>query len=185
MGMPAASDAYYTREMVLALPEDGNRYEVVYGELLVSPSPAMRHQVVLGRLYALIYAYLERARVGRVLFSPADITWGSDADILVQPDLFVIAESDVAKTKWDDLRSFWLFAEVLSPSTARYDRFTKRRLYQEMKVPLYWVVNPAAGNVEVWTPDSQTPRFEHERLVWHPTAAVEPLSIELSLLFAD
>jgi Uma2 family endonuclease len=185
MGMPVRSDTYYTREMVLAIPEDRNRYELVYGELLMSPSPVMRHQVVLGRLYAMMYAYLEQVPVGRVLFSPADITWGSDADILVRPDLFVVAPGDVAKADWDDLRNFLLFAEVLSPSTARYDRFTKRRLYQEMKVPLYWVLDPVARQVEIWTPEALTPRFERERLAWQPDRDTASLAIELQKLFVE
>ena len=185
MGMPAQSDTYHTREMVLSLPDDGKRYELVHGELLVSPSPAMRHQIVLGALHSMLHEYLTRVPVGRVLFSPADITWGSTADILVQPDLFVIGAEDVAKRMWDDLRSFLLFVEVLSPSTARYDRFTKRRLYQEMNVPLYWVVDPVARQVEVWRPETQVPHIEREQLVWRAESATEALTIDLPSLYSD
>ena len=59
MCMPAALDRYYTRDEVLAFPDDGNRYELVYGALLVSPSPVVSHQRVLGRGFNAIYVYLE------------------------------------------------------------------------------------------------------------------------------
>src|SRR5690606_9598096 len=74
MGMPAPLD-FHTREMVLALPEDGNRYETVWGELLVTPSPRMRHQVVVKRLLVELELYLRRHPVGEVLASPADVSW--------------------------------------------------------------------------------------------------------------
>ena len=56
--------------------------------------------------------------------------------------------------------------------TTRYDRFTKRRLYQEVGVPLYWVVDPDARQVEVWTPESTAPLLEREKLTWSPAACV-------------
>jgi hypothetical protein len=83
MGM--AAPVYYTADMVRALPEDGNRYEAVFGELLVTPSPRVWHQVIVGRLLEVLTAYLHRYPVGYALSSPADISWS--ADTLVQPDV--------------------------------------------------------------------------------------------------
>ena len=82
MGMVAP--VYYTADMVRALPEDGNRYEVVYGELLVTPAPRLWHQEIAIRLLRALGEYLDREPVGHLLQSPADISWGPD--ILVQPD---------------------------------------------------------------------------------------------------
>ena len=82
MGMPAP--LYYTADMVRALPEDGNRYELVYGELLVSPSPRLWHQALVGRFFLALSEYLRAHPVGHALTSPADISWGPD--VLVQPD---------------------------------------------------------------------------------------------------
>ena len=73
MGMPAP--VYYTAEMVRAMPEDGNRYETVHGELLVTPAPRELHQLVLGRLYQALANYLDVTPVGQVYLSPADISW--------------------------------------------------------------------------------------------------------------
>lgn len=182
MSMPAAVDRYYTRDEVLVLPDDGNRYELVYGELLVTPSPAVSHQLVVGRLFAALHAYVERHVVGRAFVSPADLSWGRE-DIIVQPDIFVLSPGDVREDRWERLRHFELFVEVLSPSTARYDRFTKRRLYQEMRVPLYWVIDIGRRRAEVWTPEATMPMYEEERVRWEPAGAGEGIVMELAELF--
>ncbi|MGQ0767269.1 MAG: Uma2 family endonuclease [Gemmatimonadota bacterium] len=72
---------------------------------------------------------------------------------------------------------------MLSPTTARYDRFTKRRLYQDMKVPLYWIVDSENRAAEAWTPDAARPMIERDRLVWFPAAADQAFVLELSSLF--
>ena len=182
MSMPAAVDRYYTRDEVLVLPDDGNRYELVYGELLVTPSPDVSHQLVVGRLFAALHAYVERHAVGRAFVSPADLSWGRE-DIIVQPDIFVLSPGDVREDRWERLRHFELFVEVLSPSTARYDRFTKRRLYQEMRVPLYWVIDIGRRFAEVWTPEATMPMYEEERVRWEPARAGEGMVMELAELF--
>ncbi len=86
MGMPAVSGEW-TAEMVRALPEDGNRYEVVDGELLVTPAPAFRHQSVAGEIFVRLREYLDTQSVGDVLYSPADIEF--EPRTMVQPDIFV------------------------------------------------------------------------------------------------
>ena len=86
--MAMAAPVYYSAEMVRALPEDGNRYETVHGELLVTPSPRTPHQLVVKRVLYALETFLRAHRVGEVLLSPADISWGPD--ILVQPDIFVV-----------------------------------------------------------------------------------------------
>jgi hypothetical protein len=123
---------YYTADMVLALPDDGNRYETVHGELLVTPAPRLWHQEVVDRLRDALRAYLQQHRVGHLFSAPADISWG--ADLLVQPDLFVVPLEEARTLEWSQIRTLLLTVEVLSPGTARHDRFTKRRLYQEVGI---------------------------------------------------
>jgi Uma2 family endonuclease len=178
MGMAVT---YYTADMVRALPDDGRRYEVVHGELLVTPAPRTWHQEIVGRLYEMLRAYLRRAPLGHVLMSPADISWSDDT--LVQPDLFVVPLEDARTLDWARMKTLLLAVEVLSPSSARADRFTKRRLYQEVGIPTYWIVDPDARCVEVWTPDAAFPSVEHERVRWTPEGAGEPLVVELADLF--
>jgi Uma2 family endonuclease len=176
-----AAPVYYTADMVRALPDDGNRYETVHGELLVTPAPRLLHQLVLERLRGALWIYLERHRVGLLLSSPADLSWGPD--ILVQPDLFVADLEEARALEWTRVRTLLLAVEVLSPSTARYDRFTKRRLYQEVGVAQYWIVDPQARSVEVWTPRDAFPATAEARLTWHPVGASEPFVLDLAEVF--
>ncbi|MGH7580599.1 MAG: Uma2 family endonuclease [Gemmatimonadales bacterium] len=179
MGMVAP--IYYTADMVRALPDDGNRYEVVYGELLVTPAPRPWHEVVQRRLVTALDLYLRVHPVGEVLGSRADISWASD--VLVSPDVFVVAMEQARTLDWSRMRDLLLVAEVLSPSSARHDRFIKRRRYQEAGIPLYWIVEGDERRVEVWTPADSFPAFEEERLLWQPEGAAEPFAMTLEELF--
>jgi Uma2 family endonuclease len=179
MGMPAP--AYYTAEMVLALPDDGNRYEVVYGELLVTPAPRPWHEEVQGRIFEALRAYLRTEPMGHVFGSRSDLSWRED--VLVSPDLFVVPLDQARTLRWAAMQDYLLVVEVVSPSSTRFDRFTKRRLYQEKRVPAYWVVDADAATVEVWSPEATFPLVERERLMWHPAGAREPLALVLEDLF--
>ncbi|MFN2316484.1 MAG: Uma2 family endonuclease [Gemmatimonadales bacterium] len=178
--MPARH--YYTAADLLAMPEDGNKYEVVHGELLVTPAPRLAHQLVLSRLIDRLSPYLARHPVGQWL-PGGDLSWSSDS--LVVPDLFVVDRSEAKATSWEEVKTLLLVVEILSPSTTRNDRFTKRRLYQEVGIPLYWLVDADAQVVEVWTPDAQFPVTEQEEIRWHPAGAAEPLVIRLGELFRE
>lgn len=180
--MPMVAATYWTADMVRALPDDGKRYETVYGELLVSPSPGVTHQTVLARLFRALDAYITREAIGEMLWSPADISWKRE-DVLVQPDLFVAPTEQLRALKWSEIVHLRLAVEVLSPSSTRQDRFTKRRLYQEMRVEEYWVVDTEARGVEIWTPEAVFPRVEQHVVVWHPAGAGEALQIDLAWLF--
>ncbi len=179
MGMPAPT--YYTAEMVRALPEDGNRYEVVHGELLVTPAPRIWHEVVWGRVFDALRAYARVEPVGYVFGSRSDISYGPDS--LVSPDIIVVPIEEARTDDWAKVRHLLLVVEVLSPSSKRHDRFTKRRLYQEQAVPLYWIVDSEAKAVEVWTPEARFPHVERERVVWHPAGATTSLALPLEDLF--
>ena len=179
MGMVAP--VYYTAEMVRALPDDGNRYETVHGELLVTPAPRPLHQLVLERLRYRLSRYLDKHPAGVLLSAPADISWGPD--ILVQPDLYVVPLEEARTLDWTRMRQLMLVVEVLSPTTARYDRFTKRWLYQEVRIPLYWIVNADERVVEVWTPGATSPVIERERVVWTPADPYPPLALDPEKVF--
>jgi Uma2 family endonuclease len=170
----------YTVDEVLAFPADGNRYELVDGELLVTPAPAALHQLVIGRLYIAVAGYLARLGGAQAVLSPADISW--DKTKLVQPDLFVVPASEVSKT-WTSYRTLLLAVEVLSPSSARGDRLVKRRLYQRQGVETYWIVDPDAQLVEVWHPADDRPAIETDVVRWSLTADAPALAIVLAELF--
>lgn len=172
---------YYTADMVRALPDDGQRYEVVHGELLVTPAPRAWHQEIVARLLVSLRAYTSHTGSGHVLASPADLSWTDDT--LVQPDVFVVDLAEVRTLDWAQMKTLLLAVEVLSPSTTRSDRFTKRRLYQEVGVSAYWIVDPDRRCVEVWTPDATFPAIEWETVSWQPAGVAGPFSLSLTELF--
>jgi Uma2 family endonuclease len=181
MGM--SLPAYHTAEMVRALISETRhwpRYETVHGELLVTPAPRVEHQEIVRRLIVVLSAYLERERVAHVFMSPADISWG--ADTLVQPDVFAVPLEEARARTWTAIRTLLLAIEVLSPGSIRADRFTKRRLYQEVGVPLYWLIDVDEGLAEVWTPDARFPRVERDALTWRPVGASTLFELSLAEL---
>ena len=169
MSMPFAS--YFTADAVRALPDDGKRYETIHGELLVTPAPGGQHQPVLGDLHLVLGNYLAANGIRGLLLSPADVSF--DDDTLVQPDLFVAdCAAFYQSGNWADLRTLYLVVEIVSPSSVKADRITKRRLYQEQRIPEYWIVDIDQRQVEVWLPDAAFPVVERERLAWrHPKLA--------------
>jgi Uma2 family endonuclease len=180
MGMPDTARRY-TVEDVLAFPDDGNRYELVDGELLVTPAPSLIHQKVVTQLFARLAWYLDKhVGLADVLVAPADITW--DREKLVQPDLFVIPASEVS-TSWKTVRTLLLAVEIVSPSSARGDRLVKRRLYQRQRVATYWIVDPDARLVEVWHPDDERPEIVTDVLRWRAAPDADDLAIDLQELF--
>jgi len=181
MGMSAP--AYYTRTMLRDIPDDGNRYELVRGELLVTPAPRPMHELVTRRLEQALLRYLEKERLPLYLIgSRSELSWG-DQDTEVQPDMFVVPLEEFRTMEWDQLRHPLLVVEVLSPSSVRHDRFTKRAEYQRRGVPLYWIVDPEHRQVEVWTPDDHFPRVEREALRWAPAGAREPFTLPVETHF--
>lgn len=180
MGMVAP--VYYTADMVRALPDDRNRYEVVHGELLVTPAPRAWHQELVGRLYLALRAYVAADAPGLHVFaSPADISWSDDT--LVQPDIFVVPIAEARTLDWTHVRDLRSAVEVLSPWSFRHDRFTKRRLYQERRIPVYWIVDGDERLVEVWTPEAEFPTIERERVIWQPGGAARAFTLDLQELF--
>ena len=182
MSMPLAE--YFTADMVRALPDDGKRYETVHGELLVSPSPRIAHQAVLINLFLEIGTYLKDHGIRGAFCVDADISWSPDT--LVQPDLFVADPDEVRRAaSWDDVQTLYLAVEILSPSSLRADRFVKRRLYQEQRIPAYWVIDIDNRLVEAWTPGAIFPVVEHGRLTWRHPALDLDCVIELADLFRN
>ncbi len=185
MGMPAMQQRRWTAAEVRQLIEDspmyGPRYELVDGELLVSPAPARAHQRAVMWLITAVKPYVDRENVGELLPSPADLELRPET--ISQPDLFVIPEEQVEGRTWADVTGIILSIEVLSPSTARNDRGRKRTHYQSAGVDEYWIVDVAARLVERWLPTDVRPEILTERLTWHPRGAASPLTLELAELW--
>lgn len=180
MSMP--QPRYFTTEDVRAMPDDGNRYEVVGGELLVTPAPRGHHQLVVTRLSAIIQPYLLARGLEQFLSVAADVSF--DERTLVQPDLFVAdLAAFIRSGDWADIRKIYLIAEIVSPSSGFADRITKRRAYQENRVGEYWVVDIEMRQVEVWTPEAASPRVERHQLRWTHPSLTDECAIDLDRLF--
>ncbi len=172
----------WTVDDVHALPDDGNRYEVIDGELFVTPSPRWRHQYAVAELYALVRDYLRHEHVGHPLIAPADVIFSPVR--LAQPDVFVVPlVKGHLPDEFLDVGRLLLAAEVLSPSTARADRVAKRTLYRDQQVPEYWVVDLDARTFERSTPSNARPEILVDELIWQPEDASTPLVIDIARYF--
>ena len=183
MGMPQTIERW-TAERVRALPDDGNRYEVVAGQLLVTPAPRFDHQEAVNELWRLLREYLDGTGIGHAVTSPADVEL--DPETLVQPDVFVVPLVDGKRPRnWSDITGLILAVEILSPSTARADRTVKRQLFQRVGVPEYWIVDVDARLVERWRPEYDRPEVLTEALTWQPDSGRAPMTLDLPAFFAS
>ena len=174
----------WTREEVLALPDDGNRHELLEGELLLTPSPRGQHQRAILSLYRRIDPYVRLHRLGYTCLAPADLDF--EAAEVLQPDLFVVPLVQGREpVEWPEFTVPFLIVEVLSPSTARYDRLTKRAFFQQRGVSDYWIVDVDARVVEHWRPEDTRPAILDQRVEWRPDPALPALVIELLAYFAE
>jgi Uma2 family endonuclease len=184
MVMPAIDVPRWTAEAVRALPEEpGKRFECVDGELLVSPSPRLPHQSALGAFLIALSTHTRAHACGAVFMAPTDLEL--DPYTLVQPDLLVLPLVNGRRpVEWHELGRPLLLVEVLSPSTARFDRVVKRARYQREGVE-YWIVDLEARLVERWTPNADRPEILTDEARWHPADVSEPCVIPLAPLFAE
>jgi len=179
---PKRWTAYDVRALMEASPSQWPRYETVDGHLIVTQAPRLAHQLALELLRDALKPYIRSNGLGLLLGAPADIEL--ERDTLVQPDLFVIPPALGLPKKWEDVTALLLAMEVLSPSSRRRDRITKRRFFQRVAVPEYWVVDLEHRLVDRWRPTSERPETAESTLIWHPSGAAEPLVIDLAALFA-
>jgi Uma2 family endonuclease len=174
----------YTVDDIRALPDDGNRYEIIAGELFVTPAPSIRHQLLLGKLFRLLADYVDLHALGTILFAPTDVVFGELT--LVEPDLlFVRADHGERVTERDIQGAPDLAVEVLSPTTKRTDRGRKRALYQEQGVAEYWVVDLDLRQIEVWRPGAREAEISRATLTWQPSPSPPPLALPLERVFGS
>ncbi len=180
--MPMVAPTGLTAQAVREFPNDGNRYEVVNGELLVTPAPSPVHQRAVSILGDLLRRGLRTIDSVELLPSPADIVLGERT--LVQPDLFVTRRiPGGASANWRDA-DLLLAIEVLSPSTARYDRLIKRDLFNKQGIE-FWIVDLDARLIERWRPGDDRPEILAERIEWRFEGGEERIAIDLARFFEE
>ena len=175
----AATQTHWTVDMVHALPDDGKRYEIIDGELFVTPSPSYDHQETAFLVARAFHAYLATHRVGHAFLAPTDVIFGPRT--LVQPDVLVVPLKGGKRPRTHaEAGKPVLAIEIVSPRSARTDRVRKRELYQREGVPEYWIVDPDARVIERWRPEDTRPEILIDRVTWQPEGAGEPMTIELA-----
>lgn len=172
----------YTAAEVRRFPDDRLRYEVIRGDLFVSPAPGTSHQILVLELATRLKAYVDANHLGLVLAGPYEIEFTDDS--AVQPDVLVILNDrmhQLTKKRLNGPPS--LVIEIISYSSKRTDRLQKRQLYQDEAVPDYWIFDIEQRHVERWRPGAEAPELIDRLLEWEPVAGVAPLTLNLEDLF--
>jgi Uma2 family endonuclease len=181
MGMPLLRTDW-TVAMLGELPDDGKRYEIIDGELFVTPAPSMVHQRASTELFLLLAPYAQALGLDPY-FAPTAVTFSERRE--VQPDVLVLPRMPNGRhaSRFEDVGSLLLAVEILSPSTVRTDRSEKRWLYQDEQVPVYWIVDTDARTIEQWTPAATNPEIFVASLAWQPIVGREALLIDVQEYF--
>ena len=146
----SAVDVKFTYEDLRSTPDDGNRYELFEGDLIVSPAPSFAHQRIVARLFYLLSKHVIEGHLGEVVTAPCDVIFSDDT--VVEPDILFIS---------NERRSFIqehgvvgapdLLVEVISESTGGRDRGFKLKLYAQQGVKEYWIADPGTQSLEVYS----------------------------------
>lgn len=137
-----------TYEDYLRLPEE-KRYEIIGGDLFMTPAPSTRHQEVSGNLGFILWDFVRRHNLGKVYYAPCDVIL-TEHDI-VQPDiLFISRKRQHIITEANIQGAPDLIAEILSPTRTWMDQRLKKALYARCGVKEYWIVDPDEKRVEVY-----------------------------------
>jgi Uma2 family endonuclease len=170
----------YTVEDLEKFPDDGNRYELLDGILLVTPAPAISHQAVASRIQFRLTESLQLAGHAHVV-GPGAIV--SRPGTQLQPDILVYPAGFPLDLKWEEVSEHWLAVEVLSRSSRVYDREFKRAAYFALGVEQVWLVDRVARTVEVWRSPRES-RVVRDVVRWQVPRAGVMVSIDLTEVFA-
>ena len=181
MGM-ALPVPQFTIEMLDDFPDDGNRYELLEGMLLVTPSPSLTHQIVANRLSNILTNALAGTGKAHVVAVGA-LQRGDNTQL--QPDILVFPSSFSPRSNWRTVDGWWLAVEVMSPSSRVYDRVVKRDAYLALGVEQYWVVDIRDQSIEVWKRGSDVSERVVDLLSWRPTALGTAVVVDLGEVFRD
>ena len=168
----------WTIEDLDRLPDDENTYEVVRGELFVTPPPTDDHQTISARLNSILVPYVTAQGLGYV-YHPRGVVQIDGSQ--VEPDL-IVRHPAPPKTPWKSVPLPILIVEVRSPSTWSRDQGPKRSLYMDARIPEYWMVDGETRTIRVSRPNGADVLVQAV-LTWNPAGATHPLDIELDEVF--
>jgi len=180
MGMPV--DIRLTYEDYCRLPNDGKRYEIIEGELFVTPSPFRPHQRAVTRLTSYLSVFVREKDIGEVFVAPFDVVF-SRFDV-VEPDLLYVSKGRLSVLTEKNVQGAPdLVVEVLSPSTAEKDRTIKLKLYARYGVQEYWIIDPYGPSAEIYR--RQKKGFDPVKTLGATDSLTSPLFLGFSLPLKD
>jgi len=181
MHMARKLDAFeWTLEELHRLPDDGNKYELVRGELFVTPAPSLAHERLAVVLSDMLGDYVRREGIGRV-FRPRAVVRFRESE--VEPDVMVRPWTEHL-TDWDEAPTPLLVVEILSDVTRRRDRGPKRELYLDAGVAEYWIVDGETRTIRVIRRERED-TLATDTVTWHAEGAAEPLMIDVRAMFRE
>ncbi|HEU4561385.1 MAG TPA: Uma2 family endonuclease [Longimicrobium sp.] len=172
----------WTYEEFARLPNDGNRYEVIGGELFVTPAPTLPHQKTVTNIAYELEGYVRAHGLGEVYVGPVDILFSQD-DYLAPDLIFVRHDRTHILRKRGVEGPPDLVVEVLSEKTAARDRKLKRERYAHFGVPEYWIVDPVARRIEVHRTTADQARRTQivtESFAWEPITGGPVLTLSVA-----
>ena len=168
----------WTRADLVRLPDDGNRYEVLDGELLVTPPPSAEHQEIVDWLAEKLFPFVSAHGLGKLRFPRSVVVIDGSQ---LEPDLMVRA--DAPGRAWEDKPLPILVVEVLSGSTRRRDLQVKRDFYMQKGIPEYWAIDRSARVLTRFTPGGSASM--REIMNWRPPGIAATLEIDISAMFSE
>ena len=176
----ATTTKHWTLEELQSLPDDGNKYELVHGELFVTPAPSLGHETIIARLNALLVPYVAAQGLGLVYHARSVVRRKKSE---VEPDLMVRQPPSSHGNEWEKAPLPILVVEVLSDSTRRRDREQKRDFYiDDARIPEYWIVDPERRTITSVRAGAED-HIASETMTWAPAGAMEPLTFAVSDIF--
>ena len=180
---PDTSRRDWTVEELAQLADDTHRYEILDGELLVTPALSVSHQRASRELVRHLLPYLDGKGL-ELFYAPTAVRDGERTEL--EPDILVLpARTETSDRFVGELGQLVLVVEIASRSTARVDRYRKRAAYQRHGVAEYWIVDHAPRFIERWRPADTEPEVLVESLTWEPPTGHAPLVIDLLQYFAS
>jgi Uma2 family endonuclease len=164
-----------------ALPDDGNKYELVRGELFVTPAPTDAHEELGAVLHQVLDSYVVKHRLGRI-YRPRAVIQVLESE--VEPDLMVRSVPPRQPVEWADAPLPHLVVEILSDTTRRRDREQKRSLYMDAGIPEYWIVDGHERRILVVRAGEDVDVCS-TTLSWHPRGADEPFVLDVQRFFRE
>ena len=148
MEKPATKIKFTYEDYRNAPGSERERYELFEGELVMVPSPSLKHQLILGNLVALLRSFVNENDLGMILFAPLDVILSEDT--VLQPDILFVGKEQADIIAEEGIRGApGLVVEILSEATEKRDRTYKKALYARYGVKEYWLVDPSTKTVEV------------------------------------